>query len=338
MKSTSLAVVILAAGKGTRMKSDKAKVLHPIFFQPMAAHVINTANSLIPLQTITVIGHQAAVVQQALAPFNCDFAMQKEQRGTADAVLATEHIIAQNAQTVLILCGDTPLIRPETLQQFCVAHKQSGAKITLLTTTVTDPFGYGRIVCDDKQNIIAIVEEKDASPEQKKIDEINAGIYCVEKDFLFPALKQVDTNNIQQELYLTDIISIAHNQKKEIKRFLAPDPLEVLGVNSRRELAAAEQELQMRYNSTLMAAGVSMIAPESIRISPEVQIAADVLLEPGCLVAGKTTLASGCHIAQGCVIENCTFGKNVQIGANSCLSNINLPDNSVLPPLSCQQK
>ncbi|PID55284.1 glycosyl transferase family 2, partial [candidate division KSB3 bacterium] len=160
---------------------------------------------------------------------------------------------------------------------------------------------------------------------------------------------QVDSNNIQQELYLTDIISIAHSQQKEIKRFLAQDPLEVLGVNSRRELAAAERELQLRHNDAaerelqlrhndkLMAAGVSMIAPESIRIAPEVQIAADVLLEPGCYLAGNTTLGAGCHIAQGSVIENCALGRNVRIGANSCLRNISLPDNTVLPPLTSQQ-
>ncbi len=319
------------------MKSDKAKVLHPVFFQPMAAHVINAAKSVAPLQTIAVIGHQADAVQQALASFGCDFALQKEQRGTADAVLAAEHSLAKDAQTILVLCGDTPLIRPGTLQQFYIAHKESGGEITLLTTTVADPSGYGRILCDDKQNIIAIVEEKDASPEQKKISEINAGIYCVEKSFLFSALQQVDSNNIQQELYLTDIISIAHNQQKKIKRFLAQDPLEVLGVNSRRELAAAERELQLRHNDKLMAAGVSMIAPESIRIAPEVQIAADVLLEPGCYLAGNTTLAAGCHIAQGAVIENCTLGRNVQIGANSCLRNISLPENTVLPPLTSQQ-
>ncbi|PID55259.1 glycosyl transferase family 2, partial [candidate division KSB3 bacterium] len=301
-QSNALSIVILAAGKGTRMKSDKAKVLHPVFYQPMAAHVITAAQSLAPLQSIAVIGHQADAVQQALtsalAPFHCDFAIQKEQRGTADAVSATESHLAKEAQTVLILCGDTPLIRPETLQQLYSAHQKSGSKITLLTTTVANPFGYGRIICDKENNITAIVEEKDASPEQKEICEINAGIYCVEKEFLFSALKQVDTNNNQKEMYLTDIISIAHRQGEKIKRFLAQDPLEVLGVNSRLELAEAERELQLRHNHTLMAAGVSMIAPETIRIAPTVQIAADTMLEPACHILGNTTIEGGCSIGR----------------------------------------
>ncbi len=335
-QSNALSIVILAAGKGTRMKSDKAKVLHPVFYQPMVAHVIAAAQSLAPLQSIAVIGHQADAVRQALAPFSCDFAIQKEQRGTADAVATAESHIAKEAQTVLILCGDTPLIRPETLQQFYCIHKKSGSKITLLTTTVANPFGYGRIICDKENNITAIVEEKDATPAQKEICEINAGIYCVEKEFLFSALKQVDTNNNQKEMYLTDIISIAHKQGKKIKRFLAQDPLEVLGVNSRLELAAAERELQLRHNHILMAAGVSMIAPETIRIAPTVQIAADTTLEPSCHILGKTTIEGGCHIEQGCVINNCTLKGNVRIGANSCLTNSTLSENTVIPPLTCQ--
>lgn len=318
------------------MKSNKAKVLHPVFYKPMAAHVITSAQSLEPLQTIVVVGHQAEQVKKAFAPFGCDFALQQEQRGTADAVLATKKSISAIAKTLIILCGDTPLILPETLENFSRFHRNSGNDLTLMTTTLANPFGYGRILCDSDDSLLAIVEEKDATDEQKKITEINAGIYCVEKEFLFSALEKVGRDNSQNEMYLTDIISIGVHEKKRIQRVTIKNPIEVLGINSRQELSEAERELQMRHNRKLMASGVSMIAPETIRVAAEVSIAPDVFLEANVSLLGTSNIASGCHIEQGTILKDCNLDRDVIIGAGSYLANISLPEATIIPPHTCQ--
>lgn len=336
MNPRALSVVILAAGKGTRMKSTRAKVLHEVFYQPMAAHIIVAAQSLNPLQILTVTGHQRKAVEAALAPFDCDFIEQKEQLGTGHAVLITETSIPAAAETVLILCGDTPLILPETLKELYDFHCRSSSDVTLLTTTLASPFGYGRILSDARGNLQAIVEEKDASDVQRRITEVNAGIYCVQKPFLFEALKKIGTDNKQEEMYLTDIINIGTKEGRRVKRFNVSNPVEVLGVNSRRELAEAERELQMRHNYVLMAAGVTMIMPETIRIQPTTTIASDTVLEPSVHICGSTTIASDCHIEQGCVLKDCTIASGCVIGAGSHLDGITCPANNVIQPHTCK--
>ncbi|MBM9520423.1 bifunctional N-acetylglucosamine-1-phosphate uridyltransferase/glucosamine-1-phosphate acetyltransferase [Desulforhopalus vacuolatus] len=336
MNPRSLSVVILAAGKGTRMKSTRAKVLHEVFYQPMAAHIIAVAQSLNPLQVLTVTGHQREAVEAALAPWNCDFIEQKEQLGTGHAVLISETSIPAAAETVLILCGDTPLILPETLKELCDFHCTSSSDVTLLTTTLANPFGYGRILSDAEGNLQAIVEEKDASDVQRQITEVNAGIYCVQKSFLFEALKKIGTDNTQKEMYLTDIIDIGTKEGRRVKRFNVSNPVEVLGVNSRRQLSEAERELQMRHNFTLMAAGVSMIMPETIRIQPTTTIAFDTVIEPSVHICGSTTIESDCHIEQGCVLKDCTIASGCVIGAGSHLDGITCPENSIIQPHTCK--
>lgn len=336
MNPSSLSVVILAAGKGTRMKSTRAKVLHEVFYQPMAAHIIATAQSLAPLQILTVTGHQKEAVESALAPSGCDFTEQKEQLGTGHAVLITEPCISAAAETVLILCGDTPLILPETLKKLYEFHSKTSSDVTLLTTTLANPFGYGRILCDAEGNLQSIIEEKDASDAQRQITEVNAGIYCVQKSFLFDALKKIGTDNTQKEMYLTDIIGIGTKEGRNVKRFNVSNPVEVLGVNSRCELAEAERELQMRHNSALMTAGVSMILPETIRIQPTATIASDTVLEPSVHIYGTTTIGSDCHIEQGCVLKDCTIASGCVIGAGSHLDGITCPENSIIQPHTCK--
>lgn len=335
MKPKQLSVIILAAGKGTRMKSTKAKVLHPVFEQPMAVHVIDSANSLRPLQTIVVIGHQKEAVEQTLSSFGCDFAVQHQQNGTAHAVLAAESSITQKVEAVLILCGDTPLISSKTLEEFYQSHIHNNNDLTLLTTTLSNPFGYGRILCTTNGDLQAIVEEKDATVAQKQITEVNAGIYCVQKDFLFTALKKVGTSNKQKEMYLTDIIAIGVQEGKKVQRFNVTDSIEVLGVNSRQELAEADSELQMRHNRNLMASGVSMISPETIRITPDTTISSDVTIGP-CVHISNSTIAADCHIEQGTILKNCTLGRGVFIGAGSYLANTSLKENTEIPPHTCQ--
>ena len=336
MNTTPLAVIILAAGKGTRMKSSMAKVLHDVFYQPMAGHVIQSAATLSPQQIISVIGHQQELVQKALAPFGCQFAIQQKQCGTGHAVLAAEASIKEEIETVLILCGDTPLILPETLQTLYNTHVENENDITLVTTTLTDPFGYGRILCDEGGGIQAIVEEKDASDGQRQINQVNAGIYCVKKKVLFEALKNVGTDNKQGEMYLTDIVAIGVGENKRVRPFNVNNPIEVLGVNSRAELSSAEKEMQMRRNKHLMASGVTLISPETIRVSPFSSVSSDCILEPCTQIFGASSVESGCRIEQGAILKNCTLGKNTIIGAGSYLANTSLPEGSTIPPHTYQ--
>ncbi len=328
----SLAIVVLAAGKGTRMKSTKAKVLHPCFYSTMIEHVISSTLPLDAAKTIVVVGHQKNAVKDCLTSYDLLFAEQKEQLGTGHAVLAAQKAIGPFAGTVMILCGDTPLLRPSLLSGLFRQHLQSQSTVTLLTTRLDNPSNYGRIISDTNGNITGIVEHKDANEKQLAIQEVNAGVYCVEKDFLFSTLAGVGRDNSQGEVYLTDIIGAACTEGIKIGKYTAVDSVEVLGVNSRSELAQAEKVLQLRHNETLMAAGVSMISPESIRISPDAEIQPDCLVEPGVHISGKSCIGQGTRIQQGSILENCTVGKNVNIGPYAVLSGVSVKDGSSIAP------
>lgn len=332
--TSSLNVLILAAGKGTRMKSEQAKVLHEVFYAPMVHHVLNAVTPLHPSRTIAIIGHQREAVQQSLADFNVEFVVQENQLGTGHAVLAAESTVPEGKQTVMILCGDTPLIRPETLKEMHGAHQQSTAALTIMTTLLDEPTNYGRILLDAQHRVTGIVEEKDASPAQKEIKEINAGIYCIDRDFLFQALHQVGTDNSQGEVYLTDIVKIAVEAGQPVDKFATPHAGDVLGVNSRVELAAAHSELQQRRNRALMLEGVTMHNPATISVSPDSSIGQDSLLLAGVHITGNTQIGSGCHLSQGVLVHNCRIGDNVHIGPYSCLAGMTVPANTVVPPFS----
>jgi bifunctional UDP-N-acetylglucosamine pyrophosphorylase/glucosamine-1-phosphate N-acetyltransferase len=334
MTSSPLSVIILAAGKGTRMKSDKAKVLHEVFYAPMIHHVINATSPVQPLQTVVIVGHQQSVVEEALTSFDLDFVIQEEQLGTGHAVLVAESSITSNAQTIMILCGDTPLIKTDTLVKMYLYHQEQHAALTLMTTILDNPTNYGRIVCDSNNKIQGIVEQKDASKEQLEIKEINAGIYCVEPTFLFTALKKVGTDNSQGEVYLTDIVKLAVEDGLAVEKFIADAPLDVLGVNSRVELAAAQSELQMRRNNTLMLQGVSMSRPETISISPDSFIDKDTFLEPNVTITGNCRIEHSCTIGQGAILRDCQVGANSTIGPYCCLTGCTVPPMTVLSPFS----
>jgi len=314
MKSHSLSVIILAAGKGTRMKSHRAKVLHEVFFKPMIQHVIDAVALLQPVDTTIVIGHQSDAVKDALKRNNnLTFAIQKNQLGTGHAVLSARNSIDSLNGVVMILCGDTPLIKSETLKKMFDYHLSTNATITLMTTILDDPTNYGRIVCDAANKINEIVEQKDCQPEQLSIQEINGGIYCVDKDFLFSALNRVGTDNSQGEVYLTDIIKIAVSNGQRVERYRASTPIDILGVNCRIELAAAQKELSMRRNNELMNQGVTMYSPESITVCPHSTIGIDSILHPGVTISNNSTIGASCVISQGAIVNNCTIGDNVTI-------------------------
>jgi len=318
--SASLHVVVLAAGKGTRMKSDRAKVLHPVFFAPMICHVLEAVRSLAPAETVVVTGHQAERVEEVVsAAYAVRFVRQRQQLGTGHAVLTAEEVLGGKSGLVLILCGDTPLIRAETLQALVETHRRGGRVLTVMTAVVSDPSHYGRIVTNEQGGIERIVEAKDADAEQRAIREINAGIYCVDLPFLFAALKQVGTDNQQGEVYLTDIVAIARRQGCEVGRFVCPDPLEVTGVNSRVELAVANTIMQQRRNEALMLAGVTMIHPESIFVENSVQIGRDTEIHSHCLLAGQTVLGEACRLEPFCSLLDCRVGDGVCIKSFSNL-------------------
>ncbi|HEX9573717.1 MAG TPA: bifunctional UDP-N-acetylglucosamine diphosphorylase/glucosamine-1-phosphate N-acetyltransferase GlmU [Myxococcales bacterium] len=310
----AIAAVVLAAGKGTRMKSDRAKVLHQACGRPLAWFPIRAAFALDCAPVVAVVGHQAELVEKELSQLfpgaPLAYALQKEQLGTGHAVLSAQAALEKagfsDRGSVLLLCGDTPLVTAETLQRLIRAKQDSGAPLAFIATRPADPKGYGRIVRNEKGFPERIVEEKDASAAEKKIGEVNAGIYLVDAPFLFKALGQANRNNVQGEYYLTDIVSAAAAAAREGR---APWPAtieaseeEVSGVNDRAQLAWSAARLRERRLSALMREGVSVVDPAVTYVDEGVEIGPDSVLEPLVSLRGKTRLGQGVEVGQGCVL------------------------------------
>ena len=316
----SVAAVILAAGKGTRMKSGVVKVLHPVAGRPMIRWAVDAARAAGAAATVLVVGHQADAVRSAFpeaADIRC--AMQEEQRGTGHAVACARDQLAGFSGTVLILCGDTPLLRGETLRGLIAYHQENEAALTVLTATMDDPYGYGRVVRAADGRVLRIVEQKDATPEEQALCEINSGIYCMEAGFLFANIDSISSDNAQQEFYLTDLVSIAVKQGLTCLGRCTEDPDEIMGVNDRVQLAEASRILRRRINRDLMCAGVSLVDPEHCYIDHGVQIGPDTVVHPNCTVSGATVIGSGCTIESGVTIKRCIIGDNCHIKAGSVL-------------------
>jgi len=323
-----LYIVVLAAGKGTRMKSAKAKVLHELFFAPMVHHVLHAIAPLQPTKSIVIVGHQREAVRKSLVDFPVELVVQEEQLGTGHAVLCAAAAIEKMAGSVLILCGDTPLIRSATLQAMLDSHNKQDATLTVMTTILDNPTHYGRIISSTAGDVQDIVEEKDANGQQKQIKEINAGIYCIQTRFLFSHLKNIGTDNSQGEVYLTDIVTQAVKANLSVQKFINPEPADVLGVNARFELSQAHQQLQLRRNKNLMKEGVSMLNPQTIHVSPESSIARDVTLHPGVEIRGNSTVGSNSQILTGAILNNVSVGDNCVIGSYSCLEECSIKDDT----------
>jgi bifunctional UDP-N-acetylglucosamine pyrophosphorylase/glucosamine-1-phosphate N-acetyltransferase len=311
-------VVILAAGQGTRMKSALPKVLHPVAGRPMIERVLDSARQAAPKSVTLVVGHQAEAVQAHLsAESTLQFALQMPQRGTAHALQQAESLLAGRTGTLVLLSGDVPLLRVETIRQLLSTHHDAGAAATVVTANVEQPYGYGRIVRSGGQ-LARIVEERDATPAERQIKEINAGIYAFDLAPLFDALRGIAAQNAQGEYYLTDLIAIYRRRKLSVETLVVSDPAEIRGINSRTELAEVSRLVRQNKNEELMAAGVTLIDPPTTYIDPEVTIGADTVIHPGVIIEGRTTIGSMCEIQGHVRIADSIIGDRVRIN-NFCL-------------------
>ncbi|MCP2036862.1 bifunctional UDP-N-acetylglucosamine pyrophosphorylase/glucosamine-1-phosphate N-acetyltransferase [Planomicrobium sp. HSC-17F08] len=309
---TNTYAVVLAAGQGTRMKSKLYKVLHPVCGMPMVEHVTNNVTQLGVEKIVTIVGHGAEKVKEQLGS-KSEYALQEEQLGTAHAVQQAASLIEGLPGTTLVVCGDTPLIRPETMQSLLDHHAETSAKATILTAIADNPAGYGRILRDESESVSKIVEQKDASIEEQKVKEINTGTYCFDNEALFEALKLVSNNNAQGEYYLPDVIEILQKQGEVVAAYATDSFDETLGVNDRVALSQAESIMRARIAEKHMRAGVTIIDPATAYISAEAVIGADTVLQPNVIIEGNTVIGEDCLISSNSHIENSVIGDRTVI-------------------------
>ena len=329
-----LCVIVLAAGKGTRMKSSRAKVLHEVFYRPMLHHVLNSIAPLNPDSTVVIVGHQKEAVTAILDGYQVTCCEQREQKGTGHAVLSARPLLADFRGTLMIINGDSPLLLTEHLEQMIEAHRASTGALTIMTTTLDDPTNYGRVISDSAGAVQAVVEEKDASDQQRAVQEINAGIYLGDAEFIFGALERVTTDNVQGEMYLTDIVGIGVSDGQLVSKFTHPHPDHVLGVNSKVELARAHRELSARRNSELMAQGVTMADPVTTSVGPDVRVGSGCRIGAAVTIIGRSRIGDNCVIEPGVYLDDSEIGNEVKIGANSVVINHRVEMATRLAPLT----
>lgn len=332
--SGSFAIVIMAAGKGTRLKSSRAKVLHEIGGQPLLAHVIKAARQIVPANDIyVIIGHQAENVRAAVEPLGVKFILQTEQRGTGHAIMCARPAV-QQYENILVLSGDVPLIRPETIGRLRDFHQAKKAAMTILTAEPSDPFGYGRVIRAGGDRVKAIVEQKALGKAQQKVREINSGIYAFAAKALFAHIDRLSTNNAHHEFYLTDMAALLVKAKATVVALKADDPAEVLGANTLAELASLDAAMRARKCNELMAAGVSIYRPETCVIDPEVEIGADTILEPFVQVLGATRIGSNCRIRSFSIIRDSQLGNDVMVRPGCIVDQSQIAAGALLGPYS----
>ena len=325
-------VVVLAAGKGTRMKSKLYKVLHKVCGKTMVEHVVDAARGVDPEEIITVVGTGAGEVEKILTG-KSDFAFQEKQLGTGDAVLTAKEKLADKDGATLVVTGDTPLFTTNTFKNLFAYHAEKGNAATVLTAEAPNPFGYGRIIRDDQGNVLRIVEQKDGKPEELKVKEINTGVFCFDNKKLFEALKHVDNNNAQGEYYLTDVLEILRNEGERVGAYKMHDFSESLGVNDRIALAQATKIMQKRINEAHMRNGVSFIDPATAYIDSDVKIGNDTVIEGNVVIKGNTEIGSDCLITNGSRIVDSKIGNGVTI-TSSTLQEAEMDDNTDIGPNS----
>lgn len=348
----SLYAIVLAAGEGTRMRSQRPKPLHLICGRPMVMHVIHSLSGVQPTQTVIVVGHgadqvTARVTTDSPSWANVSFASQVVQRGTGDAVsvglTALDQSVATTAandrlaehddmSTILVLPGDTPLLRRETIDSLVAQHEASGHAATVLVAQLDDPTGYGRVVRSKDGKVLRIVEQRDASDDERQIKEINTSIYAFRRDLLGPALRRVTPNNAQSEYYLTDVVAVLADMGHQVGAVVADAP-ETQGVNDRWQLALAERELRSRTNRFWLLNGVTMFDPRQTFIDVDVHIERDVTLYPGTMLQGDTRIGAGSQIGPNTRLVNCVVGANSFVESTSATESL-IGDNAKVGPFA----
>jgi len=332
---SELHVVILAAGKGTRMKSALPKVIHPLAGRPIIEHVLSTASGLHASNTVLVVGHEADQVRAALAAHSTlQFVVQSPQLGTGHALLQTESVLGGRTGTVLLLYGDVPLLRSSTLEQLLERHHAARAAATVLTAELDDPYGYGRIVRDESGRIARIVEERDASSEERAVREINSGIYAFSLVNLYDALRGLATDNAQGEYYLTDLIAAYHRRGLRLETLRLDDETELRGVNSRVDLAELTRVMFDRTRRSLMLGGVTLDDPATAYVEVGVEIGEDTVIGPGVTIGGNTVIGRGCRINAGCRITSSRLADHVTVLDHSVIVNSEVGTGAALGPFA----
>jgi len=325
--------VILAAGKGVRMCSELPKVAHRVAGRPMILHIVNTVKQAGINDITIIVGYGKEIVQEIFnGDDNIRFAVQEEQLGTGHALMQAEKKVDLES-TVLVLTGDTPLLQPSTITKLLDTHRDNQAVATVLTTEISNPYGYGRIIRNPDSSLKRIVEEKDASEEEKKIKEINSGIYCFKADRVFQALSCITTSNAQGEYYLTDVLGILRNSQGKIAILCTDATEEIYGINDRVQLSYAESIIRRRKNIELMKNGITIVDPATTFIDCDVKIGRDTVILPFTMIEGKTTIGECCEIGPGVRISSSFIGSNVTI-ESSRIREARVGDHCTIGPYS----
>lgn len=323
MSARPLSAIVLAAGHGTRMRSTRPKPVHQLVGRPLVRHVLDALATCPITRVVVVVGHGAEEVtkklQEAPGPWPVEFVEQRTQRGTGDAVgvgltgLPDDDLEVADDSDVLVVPGDTPLLRPRTLSALVAEHRLSGAAATVLTARFDDPTGYGRVVRNKDNGVQGIVEDRDASEDEREIDEINTSIYVFRRSLLTPALRRITSDNAQGELYVTDVIEVLASAGHRVVAVEADDPGETHGVNDRAQLATAEAELRRRINDRWMRAGVTIVDPAATYIEADVELAPDVTVWPGSILQGTTVVGGGAEIGPGTLLVDARIGGGARV-------------------------
>ena len=333
MSNHDLAIVILAAGKGTRLKSSLAKVLHRAGGRTLVEHIVRACEPLKARETVVVVGHQADQVAAVVEPWGAVTVLQQPQNGTGHAMHIAKRALG-HAKFAMVLPGDAPLVRTETLKALAAVHRNGNAAATILSAVLADPSGYGRVVRKSETMVSAIVEESQLNSEQREINEINSAIYCFKLEKLWPALAQVKPHNRHREIYLTDAIAVLNAKGETVLAQVSPDPREVLGCNTRADLAEVDRIFREWKRSALMEAGVTIQLPETVLIDPDVTAGEDTVIEPGVQLLGKTKIGARCTIRTGSVLADAILGDDVKVEAHCVVAQSRLDDRVIIGPFA----
>jgi bifunctional UDP-N-acetylglucosamine pyrophosphorylase/glucosamine-1-phosphate N-acetyltransferase len=333
MSNNDLAIVILAAGKGTRLKSSLAKVLHRAGGRTLVEQIVRFCEPLKAREIVVVVGHQAEQVVAVVEPLGALTVLQQPQNGTGHAMQVAKRALGR-AKFAVVLPGDAPLVRTETLKALLAAHHNGNAAATILSAVLADPSGYGRVVRKSETAVSAIVEESQLTDEQREINEINSAIYCFTLEKLWPALAQVKPNNKHRELYLTDAIAVLNAKGETVLAQVAADSREVLGCNTRADLAEVDRVFRERKRSALMDDGVTMQLPETVLIDPDVTAGEDTVLEAGVQLLGKTRIGARCTIRTGSVLTDAILGDDVTVEPHCVVAQSRLDDRVIIGPFA----